>query len=158
MFLMMMVSSVVLFENFGASYTSFLSVVTQSKPFDSVEELYTKTEYKIGDKGGTNQKINFKVLTFLTFPRYFTLTQYTNMPYSEKLVEERWDDTDGIVAGIEKMNNQPYAMIISTQEMLFKLMEREQSCDFVIVGPILFYGNMIMAWPKNFAFGPLFDY
>ena len=57
----MMVSSVVLFENFGASYTSFLSVVSQSKPFDSVEELYTKTDYKIGDKGGTNQKINFKV-------------------------------------------------------------------------------------------------
>ena len=61
LFLMMMLTSVVLFENFGASYTSFLSVVTQSKPFDSVEELYTKTEYKIGDKGGTNQKINFKV-------------------------------------------------------------------------------------------------
>ena len=59
---MMMVSSVVLFENFGASYTSFLSVVTQSSPFDSVEELYTMTEYKIGDKGGTNQKINFKVV------------------------------------------------------------------------------------------------
>ena len=61
LFLMMMLTSVVFFENFGASYTSFLSVVTQSKPFDSVEELYTKTEYKIGDKGGTNQKINFKV-------------------------------------------------------------------------------------------------
>ena len=56
-----MVTSVVLFENFGASYTSFLSVVTQSSPFDSVEELYTMTDYKIGDKGGTNQKINFKV-------------------------------------------------------------------------------------------------
>ena len=63
LFLMMMLTSVVLFENFGASYTSFLSVVSQSKPFDSVEELYSKTEYKIGDKGGTNQKINFKVIT-----------------------------------------------------------------------------------------------
>ena len=58
---MMMVTSVVLFENFGASYTSFLSVVTQATPFQTVEELYTNTQYKIGDKGGTNQRINFKV-------------------------------------------------------------------------------------------------
>ena len=61
LFLLMMVTSVVLFENFGASYTSFLSVVTPSVPFRTVEELYTNTEYKIGDKGGTNQRINFKV-------------------------------------------------------------------------------------------------
>ena len=80
------------------------------------------------------------------------------MPYSKKLVEERWDDTNGIVAGIEKMKNEPYAMLISTQEMLFKLVEREESCGYVIVGPTLFFGNMIIAWPKNFAFGPLFDY
>lgn len=61
MFLLMMVTSVVLFENFGASYTSFLSVVTQSAPFKTSEELYSNTQYKIGDKGGTNQKMNFKV-------------------------------------------------------------------------------------------------
>ena len=48
----MMVTSVVLFENFGASYTSFLSVVTQSTPFQTSEELYSNTQYKIGDKGG----------------------------------------------------------------------------------------------------------
>ena len=80
------------------------------------------------------------------------------MPYSEKLVDERWVDSKGIVDGIEKMNTEPFAMLISTQEMLFKLVEREESCAFVIVGPILFHGNMIIAWPKNFAFGPLFDY
>ena len=80
------------------------------------------------------------------------------MPYSEKLVDERWVDSKGIVDGIEKMNTEPFAMLISTQEMLFKLVEREESCAFVIVGPILIHGNMIIAWPKNFAFGPLFDY
>ena len=73
-------------------------------------------------------------------------------------MDERWVDSKGIVDGIEKMNTEPFAMLISTQEMLFKLVEREESCAFVIVGPILFHGNMIIAWPKNFAFGPLFDY
>ena len=86
------------------------------------------------------------------------LSQYTSLPFSRKLVEERWEDSNGIVGGIGKMNTEPYALLISTQEMLFKLLERDESCAFIIAGPILFYGNMIMAWPKNFAFGPLFDY
>ena len=80
------------------------------------------------------------------------------MPFSEKLVDERWENSEGLVDGIDRMNKEPYAMLISTQELLFKLVERDESCAFVIVGPILFYGNMIIAWPKNYAFGPLFDY
>ena len=45
------------------------------------------------------------------------------MPYSEKLVDERWVDSKGIVDGIEKINTEPFAMLISTQEMLFKLVD-----------------------------------
>ena len=64
----------------------------------------------------------------------------------------------GLVSGIEKMRTELYAYVAPTQELLFKLAEREESCDYVIVGANLFYGNMVMAWPKNFSYGPLFNY
>ena len=63
-----------------------------------------------------------------------------------------------MVAGIEKMRTELFAMISPTQELLFKLVERGESCDYTIVGSNIFYGNMVIAWPKNFEFGPLFNY
>ena len=54
-FLLMFISSVFLFENFSASYTSFLSVVSPTEPFTSVEEL-EQTNYVIGAmEGGATQ-------------------------------------------------------------------------------------------------------
>lgn len=61
-FIMMMVSSVVLFENFNASYTSFLSVVSQAEPFHTIQEL-DQTGLTIGAAKGTAFQTMFKVLS-----------------------------------------------------------------------------------------------
>ena len=52
----MMVSSVIIFENYAASFTSFLSVVKLFTPFETLEDLYKKTSYKIGSIQGTSYK------------------------------------------------------------------------------------------------------
>ena len=44
--------SVVLFQNFSASYTSFLAVVAEKQPFDSLQTLYEDTNFKIGTPAG----------------------------------------------------------------------------------------------------------
>ena len=51
-FLIMMVASVVIFETYAASYTSFLSVVKLSSPFRGLEELYTSTSHTLGSLSG----------------------------------------------------------------------------------------------------------
>ena len=56
----MMVGSVIIFENFNASYTSFLSVVNQAKPFHTIEEL-DQTGLTIGAAKGTAFQTMFKV-------------------------------------------------------------------------------------------------
>ena len=55
-FLIMMVSSVVLFENYAASYTAFLAVVRLAAPFDSLLDMYENTDYKIGARVSTPYK------------------------------------------------------------------------------------------------------
>ena len=59
-FIYMMVASVVLFENFSASYTSFLSVVTQAKPFETIAGL-EQTSFTIGAQAGTAYRTMFTV-------------------------------------------------------------------------------------------------
>ena len=49
---MILLSSVVLFQNFAASYTSFLSVVAPLEPFDSVKTLWSDTNTIIGTREG----------------------------------------------------------------------------------------------------------
>ena len=56
----MFFSSVVLFNAFSASYTSFLSVVEISQPFSSIPEL-EKTDFIIGGPSGSTYRINFEV-------------------------------------------------------------------------------------------------
>ena len=51
-FAMILLSSVVLFQNFAASYTSFLSVVAPLEPFDSVKTLWSDTNTIIGTREG----------------------------------------------------------------------------------------------------------
>ena len=52
----MMVSSVVVFENYAASYTAFLAVVKLAVPFTSVRDMYRSTDYRIGAPVGTAYK------------------------------------------------------------------------------------------------------
>ena len=59
-FLIMFYSSVMLFNAFSASYTSFLSVVQVAQPFNSISEL-EKTDYIIGGPSGSSYKSNFEV-------------------------------------------------------------------------------------------------
>ena len=59
----MFFSSVVLFESFNASYTSFLSVISFTKPFDTMAEL-EQTNFDIGGIGGAATKAMFGVVRF----------------------------------------------------------------------------------------------
>jgi len=54
-------SSVILFQNFAASYTSFLSVVKPYKPFADIEDLYKDTDIIIGTRKGVAMFDLFKV-------------------------------------------------------------------------------------------------
>ena len=44
----MMMSSVVIFEMYAASYTAFLAVSKLASPFDSLDDMYENTDYRIG--------------------------------------------------------------------------------------------------------------
>ena len=50
-----------LFNTFSASYTSFLSVVNQAKPFDSISQLEEQTTYIIGAQEKTSFQSMFIV-------------------------------------------------------------------------------------------------
>ena len=52
----MMISSVVIFEMYAASYTAFLAVVKLAVPFDSLLTMYKTTDFKIGSSVGTAYK------------------------------------------------------------------------------------------------------
>ena len=59
-FFFMFLSSVVLFESFSASYTSFLSVINQAQPFENIDQL-EKTSYTVGAQAGTAYRSMFGV-------------------------------------------------------------------------------------------------
>ena len=61
-FLLMMFSSVFIFENYSASYTSALSVVNMKKPFSSVAELGSKTSFSLGAEQGTAFRTMFEAI------------------------------------------------------------------------------------------------
>ena len=81
-FFFMFLASVVLFESFrkislllnssihwiifSASYTSFLSVVTQAEPFKTIPEL-EQTNFKLGAQTGTAFQTMFTVSVFGLF-------------------------------------------------------------------------------------------
>ena len=54
-----------LFQNFSASYTSFLAVVLEKKPFDSLQSLYEDSNFKIGTPEGWVTIEMFKVTKHL---------------------------------------------------------------------------------------------
>ena len=56
----MFFSSVFLFESFNASYTSFLSVISFTKPFETMAEL-EQTDFEIGGIGGGATRTMFGV-------------------------------------------------------------------------------------------------
>ena len=60
-FLIIFLGSVLLFQNFSASYTSFLSVVTEFQPFDGIQNLYEDTEFEVGTPEGWVTREMFKV-------------------------------------------------------------------------------------------------
>ena len=60
-FALIFFGGVVIFQNFNASYTSFLAVVTDKKPFETVQELYEDTDFTIGTPEGWASKEIFRV-------------------------------------------------------------------------------------------------
>ena len=89
----MCLSSMILFNMFSASYTSFLSVVRVASPFSSIPEL-ALTDYKIGAPPGSTYKTNFEALL---------------RPLSTTLVATRWDDVESSAAAINKIKEEKFA-------------------------------------------------
>ena len=59
---MIFFGGVVIFQNFNASYTSFLAVVTDEKPFETVQQLYEDTDFTIGTPEGWASREIFRVI------------------------------------------------------------------------------------------------
>ena len=59
-YLFMFLSSVVIFESFNASYTSFLSVVSQATPFETLGQL-EQTNFVVGAMIGNPIQTMFRV-------------------------------------------------------------------------------------------------
>jgi len=105
-FCIILFGSVLLFQGFSASYTSFLSVTTQLKPFETVEQLYSDTDYKVGTREGVAAAAMFRTI---------------HEPWSGKLIDERWEDSKGLEVAIEKMKKSTYGFMDATQTMLYEL-------------------------------------
>ena len=83
-FFMIFLISVYVLQAFSASYTSFLSVAKQLKPFNTIEDLYTNTDFRIGSTLGTADfelfsVKNLKKIDFLKTIFFRTLAHHTVM-------------------------------------------------------------------------------
>ena len=83
-------SSMILFNMFTASYTSFLSVVRVATPFSSIQEL-ALTDYKIGAPPGSTYKTNFEALL---------------RPVTTMMVDTRWEGVESSAAAINKIKQE----------------------------------------------------
>ena len=173
----MLVASLILFNVFSASYTSFLSVVKTAQPFPTIQELEA-TDYKVGGPPGSAYKINFEVSHGHPLTRTSTLLNFLvnplDRPASSNIVRTRWVTRTNMEA-FQKMKTEKHAFIqasqaiyqelggsmsvISNTEYLMKTSERTgETCNIVEIGPNLFNGNLVMAWRKNFPYAPILNY
>ena len=60
-FTLVIFGGVLLFQNFSASYTSFLAVTTEKVPFNSLQDLLENTDYFIGTPKGYATREMFQV-------------------------------------------------------------------------------------------------
>ena len=84
----MFLCSVVLFNVFSASYTSFLSVVKTAQPFSNIQEL-EKSSFKIGAPPGSTYKINFEVFFKKKQPKKYSLLPLAPRPSCK--YQPRWN-------------------------------------------------------------------
>ena len=149
-----MASNVVFFEYYSASYTSFMSVVKVASPFQSVEDLYLKTNYKLGSLKGTSFKTQFNVRK----PYFCLISNMILKAGSElykKVTKERWIDVDDYNHALDKMENEEFAFLDAAQTMYRGY---GKSCRITDSGPTIFKGNLVIAWKKDFTYAPLFNY
>ena len=79
-----MFGGVLLFQNFSASYTSFLAVTTEYKPFDSLQDLLENTDYSIGTPKGYATKEMFQVLIAVKEDIYYVGDIYKSLHLSSQ--------------------------------------------------------------------------
>ena len=132
-----------MFQNFSASYTSFLSVIHELKPFETVEDLYSQTNYKVGVLAGTATQKNFKNI---------------HAPWSIKLINERWMNAETTEAAIDMIKQGDFAYLFPTQPMHQALKDSGGDCRIVQMGRNIYNGHLVFAWKKNFVYGPLLNY
>ena len=135
-FILILFSSVVLFQNFAASYTSFLSVINQEenvlffvilkktfqiKPFETISQLYSDTGYIAGTLEGTVGGQIFKVLVLSGFLMSISCSQTVYGSVGEKMYKERWQDVADSDAAMALMKSSQYAYMGATQTMLREL-------------------------------------
>ena len=118
----MMLSSVVLFENYSASYTSFLSVVNEAKPFETLDQL-EKSSFMVGAQMGTAYRNMFIVGFFLVLIIISNiLFQPIQRPVTETLASSsRWVWENNTGTAIERMERQDYAYMNTLQSIYLEL-------------------------------------
>ena len=130
MFILIFFGSVIIFQNFSASYTSFLSVVTERKPFDSLQSLYEDTEFSIGVPEGWVTIEMMKVHIFWIFLHKMNiviLLQPIN-EYSKLLVENRWDYAKDFDTAIKKIQSEEYAFICG-ENIMYNYINENAPCS-----------------------------
>ena len=153
-FFIIMASNVVFFEYYSASYTSFMSVVKVASPFNTIDDLYFKTNYKIGSLKGTSFKTQFNVSKKCTVISSDDILQAGSDLY-KKLTKERWVDVDDYEAAIDKMESEDFAFLDAAQTIYGGY---GKSCRVTDSGPTIFKGNLVIAWKKDFTYAPLLNY
>ena len=93
----------------------------------------------------------------------------------EAMYSERWRDVSDSDSAMSLMKSSQYAYLAATQTMLRELSKifseiwkqnldiniseaTGDLCNIIEMGPNLFTGQHVIAWKKNFVYGPLLDY
>lgn len=93
----------------------------------------------------------------------------------EAMYSERWRDVPDSDSAMSLMKSSQYAYLAATQTMLRELSKifseiwkqnldiniseaTGDLCNIIEMGPNLFTGQHVIAWKKNFVYGPLLDY
>ena len=110
----MMMSSVVIFEMYAASYTAFLAVSKLASPFDSLEDMYENTDYRIGAIVSTPFK---DIITGvgLEVEAEEAGSMQAGDQNMARLVEERWQEVKSTEEGVQRMLQGGYGFLNPVQ-------------------------------------------
>ena len=82
-----------------------------------------------------------------------------------QLVADRWEDVATEADGIKKALTESFAYLSAVQvssnnkcSTYLQPMYGEYGCDVIDAGENMIKGPLVIAWQKDFVYGPLLDY